>query len=58
MRAYLLDLDGARIVARISPRHVHVMLQRLHRSRLKLEAQTGTKVDEAALTAFGEALGG
>jgi len=58
MRGYLLDLDGARVMARISPRHVHMMLQRLHRSRLKLEAQLGTVTDRAALAAFGEALDG
>ncbi len=58
VRAYLLDLDGARLVRRISPLRVHAMLQRLHRSRLKLEARYGTTVGEAALKAFGEALDG
>jgi hypothetical protein len=58
MRGYLLDLDGARLVQRVSPRHVHMMLQRLHRSRLKLERQYGTTTDVAALTAFGETLDG
>jgi 3-deoxy-D-manno-octulosonic acid kinase len=56
--AHLLDLDGGRVVKRISPRHVHAMLQRLHRSRLKLERQTGSQVGAAALAAFEEALGG
>lgn len=56
--AHLLDLDGGRLVRRPSPRHVHVMLQRLHRSRLKLEARYGREVGEAALAAFQESLDG
>jgi len=58
MRGYLLDLDGARVVSRTSPRHVHQMLQRLHRSRFKLERQYGVTTDEAALAAFQGALDG
>ena len=56
--AHLLDLDGGRLLRRPSPRHVHAMLQRLHRSRLKLEARSGREVGEAALVAFQEGLDG
>ena len=56
--AHLLDLDGGRILARQSLRHVHAMLQRLHRSRLKLEARYGQAVDAQALAAFEDALDG
>lgn len=56
--AHLLDLDGGRIVARAYPRHVHGMLHRLHRSRLKLERQYGVDVGAPALAAFEEALDG
>lgn len=56
--AHLLDLDRCRIVRRCSSGHVHRMLQRLHRSRLKLESHFGQEVDGSALAAFEEALDG
>lgn len=56
--AHLLDLDRARVTDRVSRRSRERMIARFHRSRRKLERQSGHATKTASLHAFDEALGG
>jgi hypothetical protein len=57
-RAWLLDLDRARMTGVLLARARVTMRRRLNRSRTKLEGEYAHKVPRAELIAFGEALHG
>lgn len=57
-RAWMLDLDRARMTGVLSAGARVAMRRRLNRSRAKLEARFAHKVPRAELIAFGEALHG
>src|SRR5690606_8774787 len=57
-RAWLIDLDRARLSGDMSAGDRVAMQRRLNRSREKLEAQHGQAVGRVELIAFGEALHG
>ncbi len=56
--AWLIDLDRCRIRSAASDRDLGRMLERIHRSREKLERSNGSQVPESALEAFHAALRG
>lgn len=56
--AWLIDFDRARVARTVGARARQRMLERLHRSRRKLEAHSGETVGADELAAFEEALRG